>query len=173
MQEIIVDKDTLITSKTDLKGFITYANDDFVKYSGYSMKELLHKNHNIIRHPDMPRVAFKILWDYMHAGREYFGFVKNRNKTGAFYWVFANITPSYDESGNVIGYYSVRRSPNRKVLELMSSLYKTLREIESKSGMQEALKAVDGVVAQYKMSSYNELVFRLQEDSLQEDGTKE
>jgi len=166
MEEIIVDKDTLITSKTDLKGFITYANDDFVKYSGYTMKELLYKNHNIIRHPDMPRLAFKILWDYMHAGREYFGFVKNRNKTGKFYWVFANITPSYDENHNLIGYYSVRRSPNRKVLDLMSSLYKNLREIESKSGMQKALEAVEEVVAQYKMGSYNELVFRLQEDSI-------
>lgn len=107
MEEIILEKDALITSKTDLKGNIIYANNDFLKYAGYEVSELLLKPHNIVRHEDMPRTVFKCLWDYIQNGKEIFAFVKNKAKDGRYYWVFANVTASFDEQGNIINYYSV------------------------------------------------------------------
>lgn len=87
-QEKILEPNTLITSKTDLKGNIIYANDDFLKYAGYKMNEILYKPHNIVRHPDMPKTVFKCLWDYIQDGKEIFAFVKNKTKQNDYYWVF-------------------------------------------------------------------------------------
>ncbi|NDJ26483.1 histidine kinase [Campylobacter sp. MIT 12-8780] len=165
MDEIIVKDTTLITSKTDLKGYITYANDDFVFYSGYSIRELIHKNHNIIRHPDMPKAAFKVLWDYIQDDKEFFAFVKNKRKNGGFYWVFTNITPSHNEKGEIIGYYSVRRAPNRKYLGLMSDVYKKVKDYEEKHGLEAGVKELEDIIKGYNMS-YNELIFRLQRNEI-------
>ena len=115
-----------IVSKTDLAGRITYGNRIFIEYSGYSEKELLGTQHNIIRHPDMPRAAFKLVWDLIKAKQEFFGFVKNMTSDGSFYWVFTHITPSYDRNGNVVGYLSVRRKPNTSVLPTVEGLYKQM-----------------------------------------------
>lgn len=97
MEEIILEKDALITSKTDLKGNIIYANNDFLKYAGCEVSELLLQPHNIVRHEDMPRTVFKCLWDYIQNGKEIFAFVKNKAKDGRYYWIFANVTASFDE----------------------------------------------------------------------------
>ncbi len=162
MKEIILQEDVLITSKTDLKGSIIYANADFLKYAGYKMEEILYKPHNIVRHKDMPRTVFKCLWDTVTQGKEIFAFVKNKDKSGNFYWVFANITASFDENGKIINYYSVRRYPNRKALPLIESLYKTLLEKEKEGGMKLGVETLMQVVASYNMG-YNELVLSLQE----------
>lgn len=130
--EIFLADDTLITSKTDLQGRITYGNQDFVAFSGFSEKEFLHKPHNLIRHPIMPRCAFKLLWDFLALKLEFFAFVCNLNKQGKTYWVFANITPSYNEKGEVISYYSVRRRPSKKGVETCLGIYQKLLEIEKK-----------------------------------------
>lgn len=106
-REIFLQEDSLITSKTDLKGKIVYANDDFLKYAGYTMGEVLNKPHNIVRHEEMPKTVFKYLWDYMKEGKEIFAYVKNKTKDNNYYWVFANVTPSIDINNNIIGYYSV------------------------------------------------------------------
>ncbi|TQR34536.1 histidine kinase [Campylobacter sp. MIT 99-7217] len=164
-QQIYLEADTLITSKTDTKGFITYANDDFIKYSGYKLKDLLFKNHNILRHPDMPKIAYKALWEQIQGGKEFFAFVKNKTKENDFYWVFANITPSFDMNKNIIGYYSVRRAPNLEAVKLIETIYTDLINIEKKEGMKGSAKALFDIVRSYKMS-YNELIFRLQENSL-------
>ncbi|MFK0439568.1 PAS domain-containing protein, partial [Campylobacter jejuni] len=116
MKEIVLSENALITSKTDLKGNIIYANNDFLKYAGYKVDELLYKSHNIVRHEDMPRTVFKCLWDYIQKGDEIFAFVKNKSKDGNFYWVFANVSASFDANGDIINYYSVRRAPNRTCL---------------------------------------------------------
>ena len=100
-----------IVSKTDLKGRITYCNRIFIEFAGYAEHELLGAPHNLIRHPDMPRGVFQFLWDSLHAERECFAYVKNMSKDGGFYWVLANVTPSYGEDGRVEGYFSVRRKP--------------------------------------------------------------
>ena len=111
-KEYFVNEEDFIVSKTDLKGRITYYNQPFLKIVGATQEQLLHKPHNIIRHPDMPRIVFKLLWERIKAKQEIFAFVKNKSFDGGFYWVFANITASLDANGEIIGYYSVRRKPN-------------------------------------------------------------
>src|SRR3989339_1006772 len=103
-----------IVSKTDLKGIITYGNETFIEMSGYSEAELLNAPHNILRHEDMPKVVFKLLWERIREREGIYAYVKNKTKNGDYYWVYAYVTPSFDSSGNRIGYYSVRRAPTPK-----------------------------------------------------------
>ena len=99
-----VSADAFLVSKTDVKGKITYCNVPFANIVGAKSEELIGKPHNIVRHPDMPKIVFQILWKYVKDKREVFAYVKNRSFDGGFYWVFANVTPSYDQNGNIIGY---------------------------------------------------------------------
>ncbi|CAK0780897.1 methyl-accepting chemotaxis protein [Gammaproteobacteria bacterium] len=115
-----------IVSKTDLNGVITYANPDFMEISGFSEQELLGAPHNLVRHPDMPAVAFQGLWDQIQAGRPWSGVVKNRCKNGDYYWVEAHVTPLH-EGGRITGYMSVRRRASPKQVEEASRLYEKLR----------------------------------------------
>lgn len=123
----------LIISRTDLAGRITHVNQAFVILSGYSREELLWQPHSIIRHPDMPKVAFKGLWDTIQTGQKWHGYVKNLRKDGRFYWVYATVVANY--RGNVIeGYTSVRRQPPREKIEHFSELYKKLLAEEKANG---------------------------------------
>ncbi|EMY2787709.1 PAS domain-containing protein [Campylobacter jejuni] len=164
MKEIVLSENALITSKTDLKGNIIYANNDFLKYAGYKVDELLYKSHNIVRHEDIPCTVFKCLWDYIQKREEIFAFVKNKAKDGSFYWVFANVSALFDTNGNIINYYSVPRAPNRKSLPIIEEVYKILLEKEQKSGINAGVSALIDIVSSYKMT-YNKLVFNLQENN--------
>ena len=124
-------EDQIIVSKTDLKGRITYANEVFSEVSGFRESELLGQPHSIIRHPDMPRAVFKLLWDKVGVGEEVFAYVKNMCKNGDHYWVFAHVTPSRDEAGRIIGYHSNRRSPKSEQIVKIEPLYKSLLETEA------------------------------------------
>lgn len=137
-REIKLDEDDVIVSKTDLKGRITYANRIFMHIANYSEKELLNVQHNIVRHPDMPRGAFKLLWDTLKAEKEFFGYVKNMNADGDYYWVFANVTPDRDARGNVVGYFSVRRKPKPAAIATIQSIYQEMLEVERKAGAANA-----------------------------------
>jgi PAS domain S-box-containing protein len=139
--ERVMREDDFLVSKTDLKGRITYGNRIFIEFSGYEESELLGAQHNIVRHPDMPRGVFKFLWDTIQNGQECFAYVKNMSKDGAFYWVFANVTPSYDAQGNVEGYFSVRRKPRKNAVELVSQLYAQMLEAERNAGPKDACAA--------------------------------
>lgn len=161
MTEIFLAVDSLITSKTDLSGKIIYGNDDFTHFSGYSEKEFLYKPHNLIRHPDMPRIAFKLLWDTIQGGGEFFAFVKNLNRYNQTYWVFANITPSYDLNGKIVGYYSVRRCPSKEGVKVLDSVYKQLIEAEKQGGMESSYKLLKGILQEANMS-YENLCISLQ-----------
>jgi len=163
--EKIMDENDFIVSKTDTKGFITYCNRIFVNMAGWSRDELIGANHNIIRHPDMPRIAFKIAWDLISQKKEFFGFVKNLRKDGGYYWVLAYITADVDLNGNIIGYSSFRKRPSRIAIEEITPIYKQLVDAEKDGGMdasyrllKELLKANDDNV----VSKYHELVFTLQ-----------
>ncbi|EJA9305162.1 PAS domain-containing protein [Campylobacter lari] len=160
-QEKILEPNTLITSKTDLKGNIIYANDDFLKYAGYKMNEILYKPHNIVRHPDMPKTVFKCLWDYIQDGKEIFAFVKNKTKQNDYYWVFANITASCDANGNILNYYSVRRKPKAEAVKTIEEIYKVLIKKEKQGGIKAGLEELNAVVKSYGMS-YNELIMQIQ-----------
>lgn len=162
--EKVMRENDFIVSKTDLKGRITYGNEIFIEYSGYSESELLGAQHNIIRHPDMPRGVFKFLWDNIAAGTEVFAYVKNMAKDGSFYWVFANVTPDYDAAGNIIGYLSVRRAPKRSAVQVLDGLYKLMLEAEQKAGPKDACDASLALlvsVLNEKGMSYEELIHAL------------
>ncbi|RDE18357.1 PAS domain S-box protein [Motiliproteus coralliicola] len=116
----------LIVSRTDPKGFITHVNQAFVDMSGYSREELIGANHNILRHPDMPAVAFAGLWETLETGTKWHGYVKNLRKDGAFYWVKATVIPNIRD-GEVVGYTSVRRKPSRSKIRESEELYETLK----------------------------------------------
>ncbi len=130
-----------IVSKTDPKGRIVYGNRIFIEFSGYSEAELLGSQHNIIRHPDMPRSVFRLLWDTIQGGEEFFGYVKNLSKDGSFYWVLANITPSFSPRGDLEGYYSVRRAPKRQALGVIQPLYREMLAAEQQAGPRDAIEA--------------------------------
>ena len=164
VEKVMSDND-FIVSKTDTKGYIIYCNRIFVEMSGWSRFELMGANHNIIRHPDMPKIAFKILWDLIQNKQEFFGFVKNLRKDGGFYWVFAYITPDLDLNGNIVSYTSFRKKPSRKGIEFMSEVYKKLVEAEKQGGMSasyELLKEMLGATDENIIEKYQKLVFDLQ-----------
>ena len=120
--ENILGEDELIVSKTDLKGRITYANDVFIRMAKYPWKELVGAPHSLVRHPDMPRCVFKLLWDTLQAKREIFAYVVNLAGDGSHYWVFAHVTPTLDDDGNITGYHSNRRKPDRGPIDKISPL---------------------------------------------------
>ncbi len=165
-REVTFRPDEIIVSKTDLKGRITYANATFAKVAGYSRGELMGQPHSIIRHPDMPRAVFKLLWDQLAEEKEVFAYVKNMARSGDFYWVFAHVTPSYDAARKVVGYHSNRRVPDRRVIkEVMEPVYADLLKLEaSHANAKEGLKAsfarlLD--IVKSKAASYDELIFAL------------
>jgi PAS domain S-box-containing protein len=160
-KESTVKPDAFLVSKTDLKGHITYCNPPFIEITGYSEQELLKKPHNIIRHPDMPKIVFKLLWDYIKQKKEIFAYVKNMSKDGGFYWVYANVTASLDERGNIIGYYSVRRKPNPKALEIITPIYEELLSLEKNGGMEASGKHLEELLKS-KGVSYEQFSNNLQ-----------
>lgn len=115
----------LIVSRTDLSGFITQVNRSFLLMSGYTEQELIGSPHSILRHPDMPAVAFRGLWDTVQQGKTWQGYVKNLRKDGGHYWVKATVIPNIRD-GKLVGYTSVRRKPSRQMVEQSKALYLTL-----------------------------------------------
>ncbi len=128
--EVKLGEEELIISKTDISGRLTYTNRTFMEISGYYEQELLGVQHNIIRHPDMPRGVFRMLWSTLKAKSEFLGFVKNLCKDGSYYWVFASVTPDVDRGGNVVGYYSVRRQPPSTAIRTIESIYQKMLNVE-------------------------------------------
>jgi len=120
----------MLDSKTDRKGIITHVNSTFQRISGYSGLELCGSSHNLIRHPDMPRCIFQMLWDTVQAGHEFFGYMVNLAKNGDHYWVFAHVAPIYGPMGKLTGYYSSRCSPERAAVEAMTPIYAALHQID-------------------------------------------
>lgn len=123
--EIKMPKDMIIVSETDAKGTILYANVDFCEIAGYSIEELIGKPHNMVRHSDMPKVAFADLWKTIQEGKIWKGIVKNRTKSGAYYWVNATVYPSRSPDGE-LRYISVRIKPTQKEVASAIALYATL-----------------------------------------------
>ncbi len=158
-REKFLEDDEILVSKTDTRGKITYGNERFIEISGYSEEELLGAPHNIIRHPDMPKVVFKILWDGIQAGEEVNAYVKNLAKDGSFYWVFAAVTPSFDpEDNSIVGYFSVRRAPHTSILQkVIIPLYEKLVRSERQGGIQSS-KALVNEILEKEGVSYDEFI---------------
>lgn len=157
-------QEEVIVSKTDTVGVITYANPVFCRVAGFSASELLGTPHNIIRHPDMPRCVFKYLWDRIAEGHELFGYVKNMARNGDYYWVFAHVTPTYNKIGEIIGYHSNRRCPDRQAIATIEPVYKLLLDIEQKHDRREGLELSYNTMVEFfraKGVSYDEFIFSI------------
>lgn len=157
-------EDDFIVSKTDLKGRITYGNRVFIEFSRWSEKELIGNQHNIIRHPDMPRAVFQLLWDTIRDKCECNAYVKNLAKDGSFYWVFANVTPDRDAQGNITDFFSVRRKPKTTAIKTVTDLYRSMLAAEQRAGAKESIAASTKILTNRlseKGVSYEEFVLAI------------
>jgi PAS domain S-box-containing protein len=145
-REIVMRDDDFIVTKTDTVGKLTYCNPIFIEFSGYSEQELLGQQHNIVRHPDMPRAVFSLLWQTVRSGEDFFGYVKNLCRDGSYYWVYATVTPSFsvvsgDNKPEIIGYFSVRRKPDKIKLQLIQDFYRDMLAAEKRADRRDAIAA--------------------------------
>lgn len=166
--EILFEQDEIIVSKTNLQGKLTYANDVFCRVAEMSTDEVLGQPHNIIRHPDMPKAVFKLLWETIQTGSELFAYVKNKSKTGKYYWVLAHVTPSFDGTGELDGYHSNRRMPDPNEIETISTLYREIKAEEDnhknpKDGLEAGYSLLQKHI-QEKDMSYSEFVWSIRGD---------
>ena len=140
-EEIQLDPKRYIVSETDEKGKITFANDYFQEVSGYTKEELTGQPHSIVRHPDMPKVVFKLLWESIQKGKNINAVVKNLAKDGRYYWIFTEFEIRKDtDTGRIIGYHASRKKISRYVIEIIAELYAKLLEIEKKEGVEASEK---------------------------------
>ena len=157
--------DELIVSKTDPRGVITYANDVFLRVSGYEMDDVIGRPHNLIRHPEMPRAVFALLWETLGRGQEIFAYINNLARDGAHYWVLAHVTPSSDAHGRVVGYHSSRRKPAPRAIEAVRPLYARLsaeerRHPTAKAAVAASSQLLTDILAE-QGGSYDDLVWSI------------
>lgn len=158
-------EEEIIVSKTDTNGRITYANDVFLRIAGYTETEVIGQPHSMIRHPDMPRCVFQLLWSTIASGKEIFAYVVNMAKNGDHYWVLAHVTPTFDGSGKIVGFHSNRRMPDRAALAAIQPLYRELLEVERRHSakaeqISHSTALLESVLAKRGVA-YDELVFTL------------
>jgi PAS domain S-box-containing protein len=146
-EEIELRNNVYIESDTDPKGVITYANDYFAEISGYIPEELVGQPHNIVRHPDMPKILFKILWDRLKKGENFIAAVKNLAKDGRYYWVFTDFETVRDDTGAITGYKAIRKKISHHVTDVLDPIYKKLVEVEQTGGMEASEKYLDEFLA--------------------------
>ncbi len=163
-------RDEIIVTKTDPKGRITYANDVFLRVAAYTEAEVLGQPHNLVRHPDMPRCVFKLLWDTIEARQEIFAYVLNLAKDGAHYWVLAHITPSLGADGRFVGYHSSRRACSKKTLDAIRPVYALLLATESRhprpvDAMAASTAQLNAFLAE-RGATYEEFVWSLAGESV-------
>jgi len=160
-KEIKLRKDKIIVSKTDMKGIIIYANDYFVEVSGYSEVELIGKPHNIVRHPDMPKAVFYLLWENIKRGKNIAAVVKNMNKNGDYYWVVTDFEIIRDSMGNIIEYIAYRHRVPKQVLDEIEPLYAKLLEIEKAHGMRASVEYLNTLLHEKGYKDYNDYIHDL------------
>lgn len=158
-------EDEIIVTKTDPRGLLTYTNPVFLRISALTEEEAIGQPHNLIRHPDMPRAIFKLLWETISNGQELFAYVVNLALDGAHYWVLAHVTPSVDAGDRLVGYHSSRRSPEPAAVAAVAGLYARLRAEERRhTGPREALDAswamLQGILEE-RGQTYDEYVWGL------------
>lgn len=163
--ERVFGHEEVIVTKTDRKGRIIYANNVFTRVSGYSESESLGQPHSLIRHPDMPRCVFKLLWDTIEDGHEIFAYIVNLAQDGASFWVFAHVTPSFGADGQIVGYHSNRRSPAKDAVREVQALYtRLLAEEKRHRRPADAIEASTGLLTEFLAEqgmSYDEFVWSL------------
>ncbi|MBP1225912.1 PAS domain-containing protein [Flavobacterium sp. 1355] len=160
-REVDWNKTKVLLSKTDTKGTILYANEAFIDVSGYDEFELIGQPHNVIRHPDMPKVIFKFLWDSIKANQNIHAIIKNMSKTGRYYWVITDFKIISDSDGEIVGYFGTRKSvPDDIIIKFIEPLYKKLLHIEEASGIHASEEYLIGFLEE-RNKSYMEYVDHL------------
>lgn len=151
-EEIKFSKKKFIVSKTDIKGKIIFVNKNFCDVSGYSEEELIGAPHNILRHPDMPRAIFFLVWSSLLRGEPVSGVIKNLAKSGKYYWVIADFDVKKDANGNIKSLTAFRRAAPQKVIDVMEELYETMLNIERRSGMEGSLAYLEAYLEEHHMT---------------------
>ncbi len=150
-KEVVWNKTRVIMSKTNAFGIIEYANEVFVDVCGYEDYELMGQPHNIIRHPDMPKVIFKVLWENLKNGKNFHAIVKNLAKSGRYYWVITDFDIARDENNVIVNYFARRQSVPQEVIAMhIEPLYKKLLQIEAASGVEFSEKYLIGFLEEKK-----------------------
>jgi len=154
----------IIVSKGDEKGDITYANPIFFKLAGYTQAELLEQPHSIIRHPDMPKIVFKYLWDTIKSGKDVKAFVKNLSKDGSFYWVLAHVRVATNPDGSFRNYVSTRRGMSAGARTVIEPLYKELLTAEQSGGMEASLPILEAFLKDNgaSLDTFNDTMQKIQ-----------
>jgi PAS domain S-box-containing protein len=159
-EEIEFSKKKFIVSKTNLKGKITFVNKNFCDISGYSEDELIGVPHNIVRHPDMPKAVFSLIWKRLLSGRAVSGIIKNLAKDGRYYWVIAELEPKFDKKGNIISLTAFRRAAPDYVIEVAEDLYEVMLKIEKRYGMKSSTEYLEGFLEE-KETTYDTFISEL------------
>lgn len=165
--EYQLSQTVFLLSKTDTKGIIKYGNPALFQASGYSERELLGANHNIFRHADVPRCIFKMMWNTLEVKQDFQAYLKNVRKDGAYYWTFADITPTLDVDQRITGFFAVQRAPKPESIRVISEFYKQLRSEEeriesgqsaNKQAAMDASQALLHSILHEKGLSYEEYI---------------
>ena len=136
-KEVGWNKSQVVISETDVYGRITNVNDVFCNVCGYSPEAMIGQPHSVIRHPDMPKLVFKLLWDNLKVGNNFIGVIKNLAKSGEYYWVITDFEMRRDATGNITHYIARRKSVPKAVIEnYVAPLYETLLKLEKVGGME-------------------------------------
>lgn len=152
-KEVAWDKSKVIMSKTDHRGIIEYANEIFVDVCGYEDYELMGQPHSIIRHPDMPKVLFKVLWENLKQGNNFHAVVKNLAKSGRYYWVVTDFESTKNDNGEITNYFGRRRAVPQEIISIhIEPLYKKLLQIENASGVAYSEKYLVGFLEEKNQS---------------------
>ena len=156
--EIKLSDKRYIVSKTDAKGVIEYGNDYFMEIAGYSEQELIGQPHSIVRHPDMPKIAFKLMWDRIKQGKNFMAVVKNLAKDGSYYWVVTDFEPKVDPITNeIISHTAFRKAAPQKAIDVMEPIYATLLKLENEGGMEASEKFLRGFLEENN-TTYDEFI---------------
>jgi PAS domain S-box-containing protein len=155
----------IIVSKTDPKGVITYANKIFLDVAQLTERQAIGAAHSILRHPDMPRAVFALLWSRLQAGQEIFAYVLNMASSGDHYWVHAHVTPTFGADGQIIGHHSNRRVPDRLAVDAVAPIYRDLKAIEDRAanradGLKNSVEHLNSMLRDRGVS-YDQYVFSL------------
>jgi len=159
-KEIVFSKKKFIVSKTDINGNITFINKNFCEISGYTEEELIGMPHNILRHSDMPRAIFYLVWNSLLRGEPVSGVIKNLAKSGEYYWVIADFDIKKDVSGDIKSFTAFRRAAPNQVIDTMEELYETMLKIEKKRGMEGSLSYLEAFLEDQDVS-YDEFLGEL------------
>jgi PAS domain S-box-containing protein len=159
-KEAEFDKKRFILSKTDTTGHIISVNPYLYNISGYSEKELIGKQHNVLRHPDMPKAIFYLMWKYLLSGREITVVMKNLTKSGEYYWVVADLKPRFDKKGKIIALTSFQKFAIDDIVDGVEELYETMLRIEKIHGMEASVGYMEGFFEERKMT-YDGFIYEL------------